>query len=362
MRLIRVLILALIALTIGTVVWADVPVMASSTTKIGGYTRLRYLLLPHEADTFRFDELSLTVKNDFSEQVFGMVGALVYGGSAFYLEHAYLGIEGLPLNGMLYIGQTRNYAFGLTPSYGNRKTTNYGIVSDAFTHDRILGVQYLGKVDVVDFSAAVYNGYSISYRQAGEGTSNIRFLADRDSTLGTFQGRDPSDNKEAAARIGMSNIGGFSVGLSGSFGRLSNTDLVFMKTNVKSDYETRTKNRFGLDAKYTAGAFLAQGEFYQGKTSELNHNAWQVLAFYKIPYMQDKTIDVYARYGTINPDIEATTSSYTWVLKQTVTGIIYYFTKNIWLQTELEFNTEGPRGGIVKIDNDAYFTELFVAF
>lgn len=46
-----------------------------------------------------------------------------------------------------------------------------------FTHDRILGVQYLGKVEKLDFSA------------------------DRDSTLGTFQGRDASDNKEAAARI-----------------------------------------------------------------------------------------------------------------------------------------------------------------
>jgi hypothetical protein len=362
MRLSRVLWLAFIVLLIGTVVWAEVPIVANNTAKIGGYTRLRYLVLPKEADTFRFDELSLTIRNDFNEKIFGMVGALIYGGNVFLLEHAYIGIKGLPLNGMMYIGQTRNYAFGLTPTGANRKTTNYGIVADMFTHDRILGVQYLGKVDVIDFSAAVYNGYAIGNRAAGEGLNKVNFLADRDSTLGAFQGRDASDNKEIAARVGVSNLSGFSGGISSSVGRLSAADLTFMKTNVCSDYTNKTKNRFGVDAKYNIGAFLAQAEFYQGKTSELSHNAWQVLALYKIPYQEEKTIDVYARYGTVNPDIEATASSYTWELKQTVLGAVYYFAKNIWLQTELEFNDESPMSGVEKIDNDVYFTELFVAF
>ncbi len=135
-----------------------------------------------------------------------------------------------------------------------------------------------------------------------------------------------------------------------------------MRTNVKADYDSWTKNRFGLDAKYTAGKFLAQFEFYQGKTSGLSHNAWQILGLYKIPCRNDKTVDVYARYGMVNPDIEATASSYTWDLNQTVAGIVYYFTKNIWLPTELEFNDECPSDGIEKIDNDVYFTELFVSF
>lgn len=362
MRLSKVLLLALVLLVISTAVWAEVPIVANNTAKIGGYTRLRYLILPKESDTFRFDELSLTLRNDFSEQIFGMLGALVYGGNVFYLEHAFIGIKGLPLNGMIYIGQTRNYAFGLTPSYGNRKTTNYGIVSDMFTHDRILGVQYMGKVDMIDFSAAVYNGYAIGNRAAGEGVNKVNFLADRDSTLGAFQGRDASDNKEVAARFGVSNMSGFSAGVSGSVGRLSAADLTFVKTNVCSDYTARTKNRFGVDAKYNAGALLLQGEFYQGKTSELSHNAWQALALYKIPYREEKTIDVYGRYGMVTPDIDATASSYTWDLKQTVAGFIYYFTKSIWLQTELEFNDESPMDGIEKIDNDVYFTELFVSF
>lgn len=362
MKLLRVLLLAIVMLLIGTVVWADVPIVASNTAKIGGYTRLRYLILPAEADTFRFDELSLTIRNDFNEQIFGMVGALIYGGNVFYLEHAFIGIKGLPLNGVLYIGQTRNYAFGLTPTGANRKTTNYGIVADMFTHDRVLGAQYIGKVNVLDFSAAVYNGYAIGNRAAGEGVNKINFLADRDSTLGAFQGRDASDNKEAAARFGVSNVSGFSAGVSGSVGRLSAADLTFVKTNVNADYTSKTKNRFGVDAKYNVGALLLQGEFYQGKTSELSHNAWQALALYKIPYLENKTIDVYGRYGMVTPDIDATPSSYTWELKQTVAGIIYYFTKSIWLQTELEFNDENPMDGIEKIDNDVYFTELFVGF
>lgn len=362
MKLSRVLWLAIVLLILGTMAWAEVPVVANNTAKIGGYTRLRYLVLPNEADTIRFDELSLTLRNDFNEKIFGIVGALIYGGNIFLLEHAYLGIKGLPLNGMMYIGQTRNYAFGLTPTGGNRKTTNYGIVADMFTHDRILGLQYIGKVNVIDFSAAVYNGYAIGNRAAGEGANKVNFLADRDSTLGTFQGRDASDNKEVAARFGVSNMGGFSAGVSGSVGRLSAADLTFVKTNVNADYTEKTKNRFGIDAKYNVGALLLQGEFYQGKTSELSHNAWQGLVLYKIPYQQDKTIDVYGRYGVVNPDIEATASSYTWKLKQTVAGIIYYFAKNIWLQTELEFNDESPLDGIEKINNDVYFTELFVSF
>ncbi len=361
MRLARVLWLAIVLLILGTIVWAEAPVVANSSAKIGGYARLRYLVLPNEADTFRFDELSLTLKNDFNEKVFGMIGALIYGGNVFYLEHAYLGIKGLPLNGMLYLGQTRNYAFGLTPAYGNRKSSNYGIVSDMFTHDRILGIQYTGKVNMVDFSAAVYDGYAIGNRAAGEGVNKVNFLADRGSNLGAFQGRDANDNKEMAARCGVSNMGGFSGGVSGSAGRLSAADLTFVKTNVKADYTGKIKNRFGVDAKYNVGPLLVQGEFYQGKTSELKHNAWQALALYKIPY-QDKTIDVFGRYGAVNPDLEATASSYTWKLKQTVAGVVYYFARNIWLQTELEFNDESPMAGIEKINNDLYFTELLVSF
>jgi len=278
-----------------------------------------------------------------------------------------LGVKGLPLNGTLLIGQTRDYAFGLVPNGANRITTNYGIVSDMFTHDRILGVQYIGRIDIIDFSLAVHNGYALGYRQAGEGKNRVNFLADRDSTLGTFQGRDASDNKEMACRIGNSNfVPGLSFGASGSSGTLSDADLAFLVANATSTehntYITRQKTRIGVDAKYVFKQFQVQAEAYEGKSSELKHTAWQALVLYKFPYSTDKTFNVYARYGEVIPDVTATAKSYTWKLKQTVAGCVYYFTKSLWLQTEGEVNDENPPAGIDKVKNNVIFTELFVGF
>ena len=368
MRKLKVIPVLLLLLMVASIAWADVPVVSANTMKIKGYTRLRYLVLPQEADTFRFDELSLDITNTFSDTMWGEVGALIYGGNTYLFEHLYIGFKGLPLNGTLLVGQTRNNAFGMVPSYGNRKTTNYGIVSDAFTHDRILGLQYLGKLDILDFAVAVHNGYALGTRYAGEGTNRVNFMADRDSTLGTFQGRDASDNKEVSGRIGISTlVKGLNYGVSGSAGQLSTADVNFLIANSTCTehptYYSKKKARFGADIRYITGPFTIQGEAYEGKTSELTTTGWQVLGLYKWAYVPEKTMDFYARYGELGPqDITATAKSYTWDMTQTVFGFIYYLTKGAWLQTECEINDEKPPAGVDKIKNNVYFTELFVAF
>jgi hypothetical protein len=84
------------------------------------------------------------------------------------------------LNHRLLVGNGRNINFGITPSYGNRKTTEYTIVSDMFTHDRIMGVQYKGSAKKFNFGVSVHNGYDINARATGGPKSNkVPFLADR---------------------------------------------------------------------------------------------------------------------------------------------------------------------------------------
>ncbi len=82
-----------------------------------------------------------------------------------YLESAYLD---LPLGaGNMRIGKGRQLNFGLTPTYPNRKTTQYGILSELFTQDRTQGFQYTCKQKTFDGGASVFTDNRLESRFIG---------------------------------------------------------------------------------------------------------------------------------------------------------------------------------------------------
>jgi len=297
------------------------------------------------------------------------VAALFYGGNIFFLEHAYMDLKGMPLDATLRLGVSRNACFGMVPTYANRKTTNYGIVADMFTRDRIIGIQYLARLSLFELNLGLHNGYELGRRVAGEGPVTVPFLADRDMTFASIWRNDMDENKEYSVRIGAKPLGDrLDVGLSGSVSKLSALDMAFLANTAKlvAPTETdRTKIRNGLDFMFKPTKHsVLQAEYYAGITSTFTASAFQVLAGYTFTKAGKPYVSVYARYGEVNPDRPADPlNSYTWKLSQTVLSAVWRFTPGAQLQLEYEMNREkdagtDAAGTAVKAVNDVVFLEL----
>jgi hypothetical protein len=340
---------------------------------VSGYVKVRGLYFESTSEndpfTFRFDEWSLVVKKKLSDGVDAMVGALFYGGNIFFLEHAYVDLRGMPLNATVRLGVSRNSCFGMVPTYANRKMTNYGIVADMFTRDRIIGIQYLAKLSVFDLNLGLHNGYEIGRRVAGEGPVTVPFLADRDMTFASIMRNDMDENKEYSVRIGAKPLGDrLEVGLSGSVSKLSDADMAFLANTAKliAPTETdRTKIRNGLDFMFKpTKRSVVQAEYYAGITSTFTVSAFQVLAGYSFMKSDKPYVSVYCRYGEVNPDRPADPlNPYTWKLSQAVASAVWRFTPGAQLQLEYEMNREkdagtDAAGNAVKAVNDVVFLEM----
>lgn len=371
------------------VVAAPAPVVKPApVTVVSGYVRLRALALEKDVNTFRFDEWSFRIDKKLSDKVDAVVGLLWYPSASAaatsasvtngfpgekvsvtvpaanysFLEHAYVDFKDMPLKGVMRVGATRNYCFGLVPAFPNRKTTNYGMVSDAFTHDRILGIQYLAKIKPFDVNIAIHNGYDLGARYVGEGASKVAITADRDKNFASIMRNDTDKSKEGSARIAFAPDKSLNIGISGSSSRLCLADVATLNAAIGKAYTNRTKTRAGLDFMVTKmDPVIFQGEYYKGWTSELEHSAYQGLVGYMIKKDKKPWIDVYARYGEIKPDIAASASTsrqQTWTLSQTVLSCLYRFTPGAQLQLELENNDEKDRSTANKVYNNAAILEL----
>ena len=83
-----------------------------------------------------------------------------------YLESAYwdtaLG------TGDLRIGKGRDLNFGLTPSYPNRKMTEYSILEETFTQDRIQGMHDTYKKHKLDGGVTFFTDNRLEFRTIGD--------------------------------------------------------------------------------------------------------------------------------------------------------------------------------------------------
>jgi len=278
-----------------------------------------------------------------------------------YIESAYVDLKDADGQGFFRVGRGRRLAFGMVPSYGNRKTSNYGLVSETFTQDRIQGIQYCRTVENVNYAAALYTAYRIGSRPLGIGgittapANVVNHLADRDVP------HDINQRLELSARVGASTPQGLSGGVSFATSKLSSADLTYMQTNFDDTYTSRTRTRYGLDAQYAKGPWFGQLEAYFGKTSDLDHNAWCALAGHAFPQGQK----VFVRYGQENNDITPTATQLTWDTSQLMVSAVQpikWAGGPVWLQFEYERNDEKPPVATPEVSNDVFFAELFVGF
>jgi len=290
----------------------------------------------------------------------------------FYLESAYYD---RPLgDGRLRVGKGRRLTFGIVPTFTNRKTSNYGIVSEAATQDRVEAVQYTVKKGDIDWGIDIQRANRLGTRAIGE----IPDEADRNAShtvrhlcMREIRGA-PSHELVLSTRVGKSWKNGLNAGLSLSAAKLDDRDLVALTTSSSNNSltpgatpsllpaGTTNDNKLILGLDFTLkrpSGIVLQGEAFDFNVSKLNYNAWYLLLGLERP----NGWKFYTRYAEQNMDVAPTTNPLSWDVQQTVFSIVQPLNKNMWLQYEYEINSEDTDTG-AKVDNNIFFTEMYFRF
>lgn len=275
-----------------------------------------------------------------------------------YLESAYADVK--LGKGTLRVGKGRRMSFAITPSYPNRKTSNYGIFSEAFTQDRAQGIQYFWADKGYEAGVAVMTGMRLGNRGIGDvtidGTNVVRNLADRDVP------HDISETLQVDARMGLVTAKGLRAGITGTFGDLDQSDVDFLNSGVfpAATHTSKTHDRYGAYFMYPWSDYVVQGQYMKAKTSDIKHSGWELLAGYNPKGMKPKA---FVRYAVIDMDTPAVAASqYTWDKQQLALSVVKPLRPSVWLQFEYERNMESAPAGTPDVKNDIGFVELFTGF
>jgi len=375
----RFLVLSVVAAALLGLAAACVVAQTVQNVELHGYMQNRLYMNPSASSRFVVDRVSLSAIGKMGDD--GTAYAEVYfhpwlptpAAEQFrtYIESAYVD---LPLGaGRIRVGKGRMLNFGLTPSYPNRKTTQYGMVAETFTQDRIVGAQYVVKNGTMDFGATLYTDESLGTRSigdfAGSGARVVRHVVDKDVPASI------SGKLAASAKIGWTKPQ-YQLHFSGAVGKLNQTDV----TNTLNANPTaaapygfnvantdRDHSKYGIDFVYNRGPFVAQAEYYKGTWSFMDVTGWQVLFGYQ---PKDK-MRFYIRYSDLDSDYPATVggvavnlvnNQLAWDTQQLTIGIVRPIRKGVWVELNYERNGEDPTGGSSEVDNDLLFMELFTGF
>lgn len=337
------------------------------SVELHGYMQNRFYAPPSASSRFVSERLSLSAVgkltpdiNAYAELYFHpWITDSVLAAQQFrtYLESAYVD---LPLGpGRVRVGKGRQLNFGLTPSYPNRKTSQYGIISETYTQDRIVGAQWSMKKGTVDGGLSLFTDQNLSTRGEGDfagaipNVDTVPHLVDKDIP-GSISGE-----------LAVSGRFGFTTPrwqghVSAMTGQYSATQLGTINTAFATPTNTNTDhNKFGVDTIYSAGNFVAQGEWYTGNFSFLGITGYQVLVGYQ-PKDKDRW---YVRWAALNNDVAPIVGTPTTYNTQQLTfAYVHPISRGVWIELDYERNLESVPTGGASIDNDLFFVELFTGF
>ncbi len=368
----------------GTLLAAEV----APGVQVHGYMQNRFYSAPGSTGQFRSERISISSSAALPNNSNAYVELYYHPwatnqASGIYLESAYY--ESPLGEGKIRIGKGRRMTFGITPSYPNRKTSNYGLVGEAMTQDRAQGIQYMYQKGELDFGIMLQTAYRIGVRYAGEVpgdtdrnvTHQVGHLSFRDAGAGGGSPSRYNSKLGVSTRLGGKWKGGLKAGASLYLGKLDDEDL----KNLRGDTgftllrprnplapsvtvdpllpgTTDTTQRvWGIDLTYQPpSGFVFTGEYFDAEVSELEYKAWYATVGYVMP----KGWKMFARYGRQDMDTPITNNPLTWDTRQLSISLVQPLNKGLWLQYEWERNSENSGNGNVK--NDIFFVELFSGF
>lgn len=341
----------------------------TAQVEVHGYMLNRFYMNPSSSARFAVERVSLSALaklgedgNAYVEVYFHPWIPAATAAEQFrtYLESAYVD---LPFaQGRIRIGKGRQLNFGLTPSYPNRKTSQYGILSETFTQDRIQGFQYAYKKGAFDWGVSLFSDQNLGTRDAGGfpgaiAADVVKHVVDKDIPS------DISGKLALAAKFGWTGPR-YQLHFSGATGKLNPNQLGTVApfvpagvTNTNTDHD-----KFGVDAVYKSGPFVVQGEWYTGNFSLVKITGYQLVAGYE---PKDKA-RFYVKYAALNNDFGPPnpnpTNPITWDIQQLTIGVVQPIRKGVWAELNYERNMERPQGGAASVDNDILFVEFFTGF
>jgi len=369
----RVYLLVVVALAVSALAILAVGTQAQAAGElmIGGWMLNRFYGEPGISH-FQAERISIFASKDVDKDIKAYVEWYYHHwvnlktnlGSPWFLDSAFVNFTDKNGN-QLRVGKGRNMCFGIVPSYGNRKTSEYGLISETFTQERIIGAQYFGTTSnkKLDFGIAAHTALAVTSSRSS-GTDQAVF---RDEPfVSHFADKGEGKNLAVSARVAVPVLKTGKLGLSFRTGKLRTTDLDTLKSRalIPASATDDKNNRWGLDVNYKApSGVVAQAEYYAGKASTLDLKGWDVLLGFEPT--DPMGIKYFARYGKLDLEPPAVTSSqYTWDQKQLILSVVKPLRKGkpIWLQLEWIRNEESPPPGTPDVDNDVLFLELFTGF
>ncbi len=274
------------------------------------------------------------------------------GWGAGYMESAYLNWDlskRVPWNFKIRIGKGRNYAYGQTPDYSRRLTSDYSLYSEAFTQQRVLGVQTFSQFGKVQLAVAVINPYTCA---AGAASRQLP-----DFALGNFLRVPISDRDNDNSTLNR-------LAVSGRLGYVYDVLNVGANVYVSSpqDNVAGAKMRAGIDAEAKlSNGLIGQVQYTMAKTAfdadadgtleDLDHMGAEALVGYEVG-----KCGLYARYGMVTYDDQLQ------ALNSTMVSAVYKITPRIHFRLEGLINgedTDATQGWAESKNNVLFFETLF---
>lgn len=340
----------------------------SAQVEVHGFVQSRAIVSSGEgatpsSNTFRIDRFSMQFKEKINEDIDILSEVYIHpfraatSTGAFDAGHLYLETAYINWNLKKYVGwdftvrfgKGRNFCYGVTPAYTNRRTSDYSLYNETFNQQRDIGVQTFSKFGKVNLNLAILNGFVPGKK---------RFFPD-EPIGGRIQiplmDVEPLTNTNR--RLAFSGRLGYKNDILNVGGSAYITQTGNQEKNVQ--------NRFGLDGelKLPCG-FLVQGEYTMAQTavdatdktatrSELDHMGAQILAGW-----EKNKVGIYGRYGMVSYDDELQG------LNQIMLSTVYKIHPRIHLRLEGLINGEetDKKLGWSDVDNNVLFFETLFAW
>jgi hypothetical protein len=326
--------------------------------QIGGKLEFRYEDSQGEKNAFKLNEFELFTKVELDDHL-SLKGKISTDIKEVEIEDAYVNYDEVPgIGGEIRAGKFRRRTFGLAQNNRDRVSLNFSLLADAFTSARVIGGEYMRHTQEGEFPApatfglGISQGNEISSEEAGGNADRpVQFVADDTPSVEVGQ------NQDYHFRTMVEPTPGLKVGGSALLGKLSKTDMAMLNMELGTSGTDETKQRYGADVTYAIPKTPLEwrAEYMYGKTGKLQTNTWYTMAMARDII---GSVDVYARYGRLNPNTAPTASSFTWELQQTTFGFVWPIYKTMQFQAEYAINEEDPPSGMDDVDNDMLLLEV----
>ncbi|MHB9030612.1 MAG: hypothetical protein ACYC9O_17745 [Candidatus Latescibacterota bacterium] len=275
-----------------------------------------------------------------------------------YLESAYLNWhlkERLPWDFNVRIGKGRNYSYGITPTYGNRHTSDYSLYSEAFTQVRVIGFQTFSNFGNFQIAASLLNPNILSTRQFPDfALDNSVFvpvsIADRDNDTGAIP-RSAAFSGRLGYKTSILNVGGSAYISKYGPGTIGAVEVENSVTRFGLDGELKMENGILLQGQFTIAQTPVDLNGDALRETALDHNGFEVLGGY-----EKGQYGLIARYGVVNYDDEFQG------LNQIMLSAVYKIRPTVHLRLEGLINGEQNDSGFAEVDNNVLFFETLFAW